>query len=161
MVRMQFFGVRMSNLPKVCRYTTVSLTDIPLQNSRQSLRISVRSRTRAILRIIPNIFATRGVPRGAVIYARERPTRRIQCDGTIDEKRIRERLIEVGRVPLTHQIRQNLRLRDECMESVRRVARRGVGKKVHIDGFLDHAGPRDGVRHDDVFDLGAEFRWRC
>ena len=95
-----------------------------------------------------------------VIHARKSPAGRIQRDGTVPENRVRERLVEVDRVPLTITIGQNQRLRDEFVESVRRVARRGDGEEIRVDGFFDHAGAGDGVGHDDVFDLGDVFRWR-
>ena len=43
------------------------------------------------------------------------------------------------------------------MERVRRVARREDGEEIRIDGFVDHARAGDGVRYDDVFDLGDVF----
>ena len=46
------------------------------------------------------------------------------------------------------------------MESVRCVARVRNGEKIRINDFFDHAGPGDGVGHDDIFDLGDVFGWR-
>ena len=94
------------------------------------------------------------------IHARKGSTRRVQRDGTVPEDGVRERLVKVDRVPLTFAVRQDQRLRDELVERVRRVARRGDGEEIRVDGLFDHAGAGDGVGHDDVFDLGDVFGWR-
>ena len=46
------------------------------------------------------------------------------------------------------------------MESVCRVSRTGDSEEIRIDGFYGHLGPRDGVGHEDIFDLGDIFRRR-
>ena len=91
------------------------------------------------------------------IHARKRAARRVQRDCSIPKDGIRERLVEVNRVPLTFAIRQNQRLGDELVERVRRVARRGDGEEIRIDGFFDDAGAGDGVGDNDIFDLGYVF----
>ena len=90
--------------------------------SCQSFRISVRRRTRAILRIVPHHLATRRVPLHPLIHTRERPARGIQRDRAVPENRIRKSLIEIDGVPLALAICQDQRLRDEIVEGVRCVA---------------------------------------
>ena len=43
------------------------------------------------------------------------------------------------------------------MERVCRVARFRDGEEIRIDRLFDDAGSGDGVRHDDIFDLGDVF----
>ena len=90
--------------------------------SRQSFRISIRRRARAILRIIPHHLATRRVSLYPIIHARERPARRVQRDRAIPEHGIRKGLIEIDGIPLAFAVCQNQRLGDELVERVRRVA---------------------------------------
>ena len=114
----------------------------------------------ASLRVIPHRLPARRVSLYTTIHARKSPAGRVQRDGTVPEDGVRERLVEVNRVPLTFAVRQDQRLRDEFVERVRRVARRGDGEEIRVDGLFDHAGAGDGVGHDDVFDLGDVFGWR-
>lgn len=58
---------------------------------------------------------------------------------------------------MTKAIEQNLRLADESVEGMRGVCGCGSGEEVEVEGFVDDAGPGDGVGDDDLFDLGLEF----
>lgn len=86
--------------------------------SSQGIRISIRSGTRANLRVISHHLSARRVSLYIIIHTREGPARRIQRDRTVPKDRICERLVEIDRVPLAEAIRQDQRLRDELMESV-------------------------------------------
>ena len=143
-----------------CFPTQSSPSTLCLHVSCQSFRISVRRRTRASLRIIPHHLAARRVSLNPIIYARKSPTRRVQCDRAIPEDGIRKSLIKIDGVSLAFAICQNQRLRDELVESVRRILRLGDGEKIRVDGFFDHAGAGNGVGQDDVFDLGDVLRGR-
>ena len=136
--------------------TNVSLL-VYCHTSSQCLWVSVLSRNFASLRIIPHRLSARRVSLHSVIHARKGPAGRIQRDGTVPEDGVRERLVEIDRIPLTITVRQNQRLRDEFVERVRRVARCRDGEEIRIDGLFNHAGAGDGVGHDDVFDLGDVF----
>lgn len=136
-------------------YSSSPLHTLPSdQISSQRFRIRILSRTLATLRIKPHRLPARRVPLYIIIHARKRPPRLIQRHRPISKNRIRKRLIEINRVPLTLAIRQNQRLRDELVERVRRVRGRRNGEEIGIDGLFDDAGAGDGVGDDDVFDLG-------
>ena len=89
--------------------------------SSQCLWVSILRRNLASLRIIPNSLPARRVTLYIIINTRKGPARRIQRDRPIPKDGIRERLIEIDRVPLTITVRQDQRLRDELVERVRRV----------------------------------------
>ena len=105
-------------------FTVTSLSPSLLPHtSSQCLWVGILSRNLATLRIVPHRLSARRVSLRTVVNVRKGGAGRIQRDGTVPEDGIRERLIEINRVPLTITIRQNQRLRDEFVESVRRVAR--------------------------------------
>ena len=129
-------------IPKMPSFSNYNFShsNVPLSyfyhhTSSQCLRVSILSRNLATLRIIPHRLPARRVPLHTLIHARKGPARRIQRDRPIPKNGIRERLVEINRVPLTVTVRQNQRLRDEFVERVRGVIRCGDGEEIGIDGF--------------------------